>query len=149
MNNNPAKYLDKILKILSKRFGTEISIQEIQNELTPITIFGEKGNVTFSIYLLVDSQHAIDYLLRQNMVVINPASGKIFITYEGYMKIKTKGFAEEVHEKRINLLLQRIAWTIPLIISSIALWVSLSKDSKQILQNTETKSCNKIEKASQ
>ncbi|WP_193845418.1 hypothetical protein [Flavobacterium hungaricum] len=53
MNNKPVKYLDNILKILAKDFGKSLSIQEIQNQLTPrwrerlarernLNIFGDK-----------------------------------------------------------------------------------------------------------
>ena len=136
MNNNPAKYLDQILKIVSKQFGKQFSLQEIQNDLTPMEIFGEKGTVIFSADLLVDSQHAIDYLERQNLVIYDNINGKVSLTFEGYMKIRTKGFAADVSEKKINLWLQRIAWTIPLIISAIALWFSLSKEST-IMKNED------------
>ncbi|UGS22916.1 hypothetical protein [Flavobacterium channae] len=131
MNSKPAQYLDKILEILAKDFGKSFSIQEIQNELTPIELFGKKGNVLFSSDLLVDSQHAIEYLRKLDLVIISPGDGKVTLSYEGFMKIKTNSFSKEVRDKSANQFLQRLAWILPIIISLIALGLSLSKKSNE------------------
>ncbi|WP_409417122.1 hypothetical protein [Flavobacterium sp. PS2] len=132
MIEKPAKYLDKILNILAEDFGKSFSTQDIQNKITPIDLFGMSGNIKFSPDLLIDLQFAIEYLVKQNFVFINQSDGKIFISFEGYMKIKTKSFNKEINEKSINQTLQRIAWLIPIFISILALIISLSKDSSQL-----------------
>ena len=144
MNNKPAKYLDNILKILAKDFGKSLSIQEIQNQLTPVKIFGEKGNVQFSLDLLADSQQAIEYLRKLNLVFINNDDGKVMLTYEGFMKIKTNSFSKEIRDKSANQILQRLAWILPIVISSLALWFSLSKkpeEVKEMKKSINFKSC--------
>ena len=128
MNSKPVQYLDNILKILAKDFDKSLSIQEIQNELTPVEIFGKKGNVQFSIDLLKDSQDAIKYLQKLGLVFVNPNDSKVILTYEGLIKIKTNSFSKEVRDKSANQFLQRLAWIAPIIISLIALWFSLSKN---------------------
>lgn len=132
MNNKPAKYLDNILKILAKDFGKSLSIQEIQNQLTPVKMFGKKGNVQFSLDLLADSQQAIEYLRKLSLVLITIGDGKVMLTYEGFMKIKTNSFSKEIRDKSANQILQRLAWILPIVISSLALWFSLSKNPKEI-----------------
>lgn len=125
---NPAKYLDKILKLLANDFNKTFTIQEIQNKFTPIEIFGETGNVIFSDDLLIDLRNALKYLESQKLITINFDNG-IKITFEGYIKIKTKGFEKEIKEKSINQTLQRLSWVLPIIISTIALIISINKDS--------------------
>lgn len=149
MNNKPAKYLDDILKILAKDFGKSLSIQEIQNQLTPIKIFGKKGDVQFSLDLLADSQHAIEYLKKLGLVFIIIADGRIILTYEGFMKIKTNSFSKEVRDKSANQFLQRLAWIAPIIISSLALWFSLSKKPQETKEKITAKSSIVTKKASQ
>lgn len=147
MNNKPVKYLDNILKILAKDFGKSLSIQEIQNKLTPIEIFGKTGNVQFSLDLLTDSQHAIEYLRKLGLVFITPSDGKVMLTYEGFMKIKTNSFSKEVRDKSANQFLQRLAWIAPIIISLVALWFSLSKNSSGSKEIVKQQSCCTSNKA--
>ena len=148
MNDKPAKYLDKILKILAKDFGKSLSIQEIQNELTPLEIFGKTGNVQFSVDLLADSQHAIGYLRKLDLVFITSGDGRVMLTYEGFMKIKTNSFSKEVRDKSANQFLQRLAWIAPIIISLAALWFSLSKNSNESKEIVKQQSCCTLNKAS-
>jgi hypothetical protein len=149
MNNKPAKYLDNILKILAKDFGKSLSTQEIQNQLTPIKMFGQKGDVQFSPDLLVDLQHAIAYLIKLELIIIIIGDGRIMLTYEGFMKIKTNSFSKEVRDKSANQLLQRLAWILPIIISSLALWVSLSKKPGETKEKITAKSIIVTKKTSQ
>jgi hypothetical protein len=126
----PAKYLDKILLILSENFYNYLTVQDIQNILTPIEIFGEAGNVTFGEELLLDLRNALAYLISQKLVQINPGNNQEFtLTFEGYIKIKTKGFQQEINEKSLNQTLQRLSWTVPMIISIIALLVAIFKNT--------------------
>ncbi|WP_316633490.1 hypothetical protein [uncultured Flavobacterium sp.] len=141
MNNKPAKYLDNILKILAKDFGKSLSIQEIQNQLTPIKMFGQKGDVQFSPDLLVDLQHAIAYLVKLDLIIIIIGDGRIILTYEGFMKIKSNSFSKEVRDKSANQFLQRLAWILPIIISSLALWFSLSKTPSETKEKNNLDSC--------
>jgi hypothetical protein len=132
----PAKYLDKVLSILAENFYTYLTIQEIQNLLTPVEIFGEVGDVKFSEDLLLDLRNALAYLLSQKLVQINPGNNQEFtLTFEGYIKIKTKGFQQEINEKSLNQTLQRVAWTVPIIISIIALIVAIFKNSPNAEKN--------------
>jgi len=126
----PAKYLDKVLSILADNFYIYLTIQQIQNILTPVEILGEAGEVNFGEDLLLDLRNAVAYLLSQNLVQINPGNNQEFtLTFEGFIKIKTKGFQQEINEKSLNLTLQRIAWTVPIIISIIALIIAIFKNS--------------------
>ena len=128
---NPAKYLDKILEVLAENFGTPMTTQEIQNIITPVNIFGIPGNVTFGSSLLIDIQHAFIYLEKLDLISINPSDHKINLTFEGYIKIKTSGFAKEIRDKSVNKTLQRIAWIVPIMISILALFISLSRSPVQ------------------
>ena len=126
----PAKFLDKILSILAENFYDYLTIQQIQNLLTPREILGDVGDVIFSEDLLLDLRNALGYLISQKLVQINPGNNQEFtLTFEGYIKIKTKGFQQEISEKSLNQTLQRIAWILPLIISIIALVVTIFKNS--------------------
>jgi len=152
MIEKPAKYLDQILSILAKDFDKYLELQAIQNKLTPISFFGEPegqiGNVHFSEDLLLDLRNALSYLLSQKLIQINPGNYNEFtLTFEGYIKIKTKGFAQEIREKSLNQSLQRLSWTLPIIISLIALFVAIFKDSENN-QNARNKKCCIEHKAS-
>ena len=126
MTETPAKYLDKILDFMANDFNKYHTIQEIQNHLTPIEFFGQKGLANFSEGNLVDLKNALYYLNQEKLVAWNNAS-EIKLTYSGYIKIKTNSFQKEIKDKEINKWLQRIAWTLPIIISIAALIVSILK----------------------
>lgn len=128
MNNNPAKYLDKILKVLAENFGSSLTIQELENRINPMEIPGMKMTAHFSPYLLRETTHALEYLQKLNLIS-KDLGGAISITFEGYIKIKTKGFAQEIREKSFNQMLQRIAWIVPILISFAALLVASKKTS--------------------
>jgi hypothetical protein len=132
MIEKPAKYLDKILNSLAINFGTSLTIQQLQNIMTPVSFFGTTGNVVFSQDLMIDLHHALDYLSNQNLIHINNITGEVSLTFEGYIKIKTKGFSKEIREKSLNQTLQRIAWIIPIFISTFALIISLSKTKESL-----------------
>lgn len=150
MIEKPAKYLDKILEILSEDFNRRYSSQEIQNRITPIEMFGENGNVVFSPDILVDLREALVFLESKNLVqLFNPFEDTVKITFEGYLKLKTNSFSKEISEKYLNQTLQRIAWTIPIFISILALIISIAStqsntkiiEVKTVKSQTEKKSC--------
>ena len=126
MSEKPTKYLDRILSFMAKDFNKYYTIQELQNHLTPIELFGQKGPVTFAEGNLIDLKNALYYLKDEKLVAWNNAE-EIKLTYSGYIKIKTNSFEKEIKDKEINKWLQRIAWTIPIIISIVALIVSTNK----------------------
>ncbi|CAA9203370.1 hypothetical protein FLACOL7796_04712 [Flavobacterium collinsii] len=82
----------------------------------------------FSPDLLVDLQHAIAYLVKLELIIIIIADGRIILTYKGFVKIKKNSFSKQVRDKSANQFLQRLALILPIIISSLALWFSLSKN---------------------
>lgn len=106
---------------MGKDFNKYYNIQEIQNHLKSINLFDQKELVHFSDDNLMELKNAFYFLNQENLVAWND-NRNIIITYKGYIKIKTNGF-----EKEINKWLQRIAWTIPIIISTTALLVSIFK----------------------
>lgn len=126
MTEKPTTYLDKILSYLSTDFNKSFTVQEIQNYLTPMNIFGDNGPVTFGQDSLLDLHNALYYLREQQLVVWNN-SDDIKITYKGLIKIKTNSFEREIMDTEINKWLQRAAWILPIIISITALFISLSK----------------------
>ena len=64
-------------------------------------------------------------------ITLNIFSIIFFSIYNKFLKnnikIKTNSFEKEIKDKEINKWLQRIAWTIPIIISIVALIVSTNK----------------------
>lgn len=132
MIDKPAKYIDRILEILSEDYNHTYTIQEIQNKITPIQIFGEDGNVVFSPDLLIDLRQALGFLETKKLVqLFYPFEDAAKITFEGYLKLKTNSFSKEISEKKLNQTLQRIAWTIPIIISIFALIISVSNSQNK------------------
>ena len=138
MINKPDKYLDKILEILSEDFNRRYSVQEIQNKITEIQIFGKNGNVIFSPDLLADLREALTFLESRKMVkLFIPFEDDVKLTFEGYLKLKTNSFSKEVSEKYLNLILQRIAWTIPILISILALIISINNSKNYTTNQTK------------
>ena len=91
MSEKPTKYLDKIMSFMSDDFNKYYTIQEIQNHLTPIEFFGQKGPAIFSEGNLIDLKNALYYLRDEKLVAWNDAE-QIKLTYNGYIKIKTNSF---------------------------------------------------------
>lgn len=136
MIEKPNKYLDDILKFLSQEFGRLYTIQQIQNHLTPIEMFGEKGDVNFSRDLLIDLRTAITFLNSKGYIEYDNLDDAAKLTFEGYYKLKTNSFTKELRDKSINQTLQRIAWIIPIGISLVALYFSIKS------YNTKTENLN-------
>jgi hypothetical protein len=132
MIEKPAKYLDKILKILSEDFNKYHTVQQIKNKLEPVSIFGQTGDVIFSEDLLLDLRKALHYLNSQNLIERDLHNGSFKLSFEGYIKIKTNSFSKEIKTKSINQTLQRLAWIVSIIISSLALLISIFKSSSSL-----------------
>lgn len=124
----PAHYLDSILKLLASDFNKKFNIVDIQVKLNPIRIFKGDTSETYQTYHspeeLSPLNHALNYLCEEGL--IHKIGYEYSISFKGYIKIKTKGFAKELLEKSTNTVLQRSAWIIPIIISSISLFIFLT-----------------------
>lgn len=141
MNKKPAKYLDKILTVLAENFDSTFTVNELMNKVEPQNLFGEQvDNVIFAPNLLVELRTALTFLESKNLIHYNPLdAGEVRISYEGYLKIRSNSFTQEINEKSINISLQRLAWVLPIIISFAALLVSIYKNSPNENSNEKIK----------
>ncbi len=124
MNKKPAKYLDLILEILSDNFEIDFSVNDLMNKIElKKNPFGRKIDV-FHPNLSMELKKALTFLASKKLIHYNPENGgEIRILYEGYLKIRTHSFSDEIDEKSINNTLQRISWIVPIIISFITLMI--------------------------
>jgi hypothetical protein len=131
MNKKPAKYLDLILEILSNNFENNFSVNDLMNKIElKKNPFGEKIDV-FHPDLSIELKRALTFLSSKKLIHYNSENaGEIRMLYEGYLKIRTNSFTDEIKDKSINKTLQRISWIVPILISFIALMVSFFNNSQ-------------------
>jgi hypothetical protein len=129
MNKKPAKYLDSILEILSQNFDNHFTVNVLMNRIEYKKHFGEKDDIVNHSIQLIELKKALTFLDSKKLIHYNSENaGEIRISYEGYLRIRTNSFTNEIMEKSINKTLQRISWIIPIVISIAALIVSIFKD---------------------
>lgn len=125
IKQQPQKYLDKILEFLAKEFGRLYFVGQVQDFLTPFDSIKIPGQTEFTHDQLIDLRNALDFLVSRKLIQFDATEDAIKITFEGYYKFKTNSFSKELRSVAINTTLQRVAWTIPILISILALIISI------------------------
>lgn len=129
---NPAVLLDSILITLCKNYNQPVFYEDLGKIVYdyPKAKTDKNGKLTFGIPLKTehDSEllNTLSYLNNEGFITVDK-NINVGITASGFIKIKTKSFQMEIREKKINNILQRIAWIITPLSSLIALGFALYK----------------------
>jgi hypothetical protein len=115
MVSNPAKFLDKILTILSSHFNNFFDVEYLGKVIYKYPKSEIKnGKIVFNMPLTDEHKiNIINYLMFLNsegLVTFDEKKEIAFINTKGFIKIKTESFVQEIRNKKINILLQRFAW---------------------------------------
>lgn len=128
MTDKPQVILDSILSYLAKDFNSEKEIKDIS-----INVFSkELSNKSVFDLAVLKSQYEKFTLnalmfLKSDYLVNTTDNVNFSITTKGFIKLKTENFTQEIKNKKVNLLLQRLTW----ICAICALFVSLYTCSKK------------------
>ncbi|WP_291103711.1 MULTISPECIES: hypothetical protein [unclassified Flavobacterium] len=115
MTNNPAKYFDDILTLLSSNYNKTFTFEEVAKHLYPMDFKDmDSGTSPFKDFhkhlLFSDLTNAFMFLNKEGLLSYNLDKELIIINTAGFVKIKTKGFVKEINDVKLNMVLQRIAW---------------------------------------
>lgn len=130
MPENPAKFFDEILTILSSNFNRSFLVDEIAVIIFDLPLGKIKNGILIFDVPPTDEQitnllNALLFLNKNALLVLTNNNREAYITTEGFIKIKTKGFHKEIKEKKFNNRLQRFAWIATPVAAIITLMITI------------------------
>lgn len=137
MNQNPAKYFDKILRFLATDYNRVFTFNDILEELYKNKLRGADKIQKFLGTPIEHSENsdflnAIRFLAEEGLIRYDVSQFTISIQTAGFIKIKTKGFEKEIRDTKYSM---RLSWFNNLVTPIIA-FVSLIISSYLLLSGT-------------
>jgi len=125
MNENPFKFFDAILEILSDNYNTKYSLEELTIIVHPATNKNLATKIVQQKKNEDDVMNALMFLNSEGLVALDIVNRQTIINTKGLIKIRTKGFEEEFLENKKSRRIQIYNQIATPIIATIALIVGI------------------------